>query len=240
MTTPFYSGSGVDVYCGDSREVLKQFPRETFALLATDPPYAQEWLSNRRKEKFAPIQNDRPEDAGIVLDVLREAVRAMRNHRHVYIFGPIDLSGFPFTSPVELIWDKERLNSGDVASAWGIAHEKITFATYQWCKAERKGEGLAARLRKGSVLSIPRVKDNRHASEKPIDLFVELIESSTLRGDLILDPFAGSGPAAMAAIMTGRRAVVIDSDESHCATIRDRIKVLREMTVGQLLDGDRP
>ena len=63
-----------------------------------------------------------------------------------------------------------------------------------------------------------------HPCEKPVDLLADLIKTSTRPGDLVLDCFAGSGATGIAAKVTGRRAVLIEQEESYCQMIRRRLE----------------
>ena len=63
-----------------------------------------------------------------------------------------------------------------------------------------------------------------HPCEKPVDLLGDLIKTSTRPGDLVLDCFAGSGATGIAAKVTGRRAILIEQEESYCRIIRRRLE----------------
>lgn len=63
-----------------------------------------------------------------------------------------------------------------------------------------------------------------HPCEKPVDLLSDLIKTSTRAGDLVLDCFAGSETTGIAAKATGRRAVLIEQEESYCRMIRRRLE----------------
>jgi len=63
-----------------------------------------------------------------------------------------------------------------------------------------------------------------HPCEKPVDLLADLIKTSTRPGDLVCDCFAGSGATGVAAKVTGRRAVLIEQEESYCRMIRRRLE----------------
>lgn len=63
-----------------------------------------------------------------------------------------------------------------------------------------------------------------HPCEKPVDLLADLIKTSTRPGDLVCDCFAGSGATGIAAKVTGRRAVLIEQEESYCQMIRRRLE----------------
>jgi DNA modification methylase len=188
----------LDLYLGDSLRILPTLSQRVDLVIA-DPPYGVGWQSNRRRHKFRLIHGDK--DAIDVPELLRAALRLMRsNHKHVYVFGPKEpLALVPsLTSVEELIWDKCMMSGGDLRRPWGRSHEQINFGIYCPSEADRnRGDGrLAARLRRASVLRVSRRNSTgvkRHPTEKPVSLIRQLIESSSMIGDGVLDPCCGSG-----------------------------------------------
>lgn len=63
------------------------------------------------------------------------------------------------------------------------------------------------------------------ATQKPLGVLRRIIQASSMPGDWVLDPFAGSGTAAMAAAELGRRFVAIDSHPDAIETMRQRLGV---------------
>jgi site-specific DNA-methyltransferase (adenine-specific) len=70
-----------------------------------------------------------------------------------------------------------------------------------------------------------------HPAPFPVDLPRRLIELYTFTGDLVLDPFIGSGTTAVAAIETGRHFVGYDNDATYLETARARIAAARGVSV---------
>src|SRR3972149_5116164 len=145
-------------------------------------------------------------------DHLTLALKALRNNRHFYVFGPFDVKRLHQCGPsCELIWDKGMMSGGNTALPWGPAHERITFGTRCRSKvniAEGYGKG-AVRMRRASVLRFDRpnaARPRNHLAEKPVALLRELIESSSRMGETVLDPFVRSGSTCLAAKLEGRRA----------------------------------
>lgn len=64
-----------------------------------------------------------------------------------------------------------------------------------------------------------------HPTQKPEKLLAKIILASTNSGDLILDPFAGSGTTAVAAKKLGRRFVGIESDKKYCLLAQKRLEL---------------
>lgn len=239
MTTPTFTAPGVDLFLGDSATILPTLDM-VVDLIATDPPYGVEFQSNRREatEKFEVMQGDRGEVD--VAGILRACVLKLRRGRHVYVFGPpepmqaIDR----LTAHMTLIWDKEHLGMGNLALPRGPSHEPINFAVTQLSKANREaGSGqLSARLRQGSVLRAERLNSigvKRHPSEKPVAVMRQIIESSSCLGELVADPFMGSGSTIIAALLEGRRAVGIENDPKYFEVAKKRVEGLLPL-LGQL------
>lgn len=228
-----YESELATIYCADAMDVLPGFPTESFDLIVTDPPYGVEYQSNMRAEAFDQIINDGKADRGVVRDIIEQTVRLVGQNRHLYVFGPADvLDGLKVSAITPLIWDKLRPGMGDLSSPWGPAHEPISFTTSKHRHAGQAGkEGLPNRVRKGSVLRFgpPTGRTVRHPSEKPVPLLRELIESSSRQGEVVLDPCAGVGSTGVAAILSGRRAVLIELVRGHVDIAVERIQRAEEI-----------
>lgn len=85
---------------------------------------------------------------------------------------------------------------------------------------------LRARLRTG-VLREPKPKVNDlHPTMKPVPLVARMLANSTWRGDLVVDPFGGSGSTLIAAHELGRRAALIELEPRFCDVIVRRYHAL--------------
>lgn len=232
-----YESNLVTVYHGRAEQLLPMMPKESFDLIVTDPPYGVSWQSNRRTEQFERIANDGAGDRDLVRGIITECVRLVGQHRHLYVFGPKDvLEGQKVSEVVDLVWDKGVLGSGDVTSVWGPSHEPISFTVSKHRHAGKAGAPtLPTRMRRGSVLSYtrPTGRNVRHPSEKPVPLIRELIESSSRQGERVLDPFGGVLSTAVAAILAGRKATIIEEKAEYIEIGIDRIEkaeaVVRQM-----------
>ena len=71
---------------------------------------------------------------------------------------------------------------------------------------------------------IELLKDNTvHPTQKPVALFGWCLQNYSKEQDLILDPFAGSGTTAIAAIRYNRRYILIEKEEKYCEIAAKRI-----------------
>ena len=68
------------------------------------------------------------------------------------------------------------------------------------------------------------MRNKVHTAQKPEKLYEIIIEAHTNKGDLVLDMFAGSGTCAIAAINTGRKFIVVESNKEIAKNIIERIK----------------
>jgi site-specific DNA-methyltransferase (adenine-specific) len=67
------------------------------------------------------------------------------------------------------------------------------------------------------------VKNKKHPTQKPLELIKRLVELTTKEGDIILDPFAGSGTLAIACLETNRKYVCIEKDDEYFKVMKKRI-----------------
>lgn len=81
---------------------------------------------------------------------------------------------------------------------------------------------------------------HHHETQKPLPLMLELVELFTDPGDLVLDPFCGSGTTGVACLRLGRRFIGIEKDATYAAVARERLEAesqglsLRDARAGQL------
>ena len=219
-----YRSSLVELHHGDAIDVLRTLPSGSADLLLTDPPYGVEYRSGHRAKPFDRLLGDGQTQRDEIGSIIKDAARLVRRRRHMYVFGPPDvLPDAGVTVPVTIIWDKARHGMGDLSSPWSRSYEPISFLV----KTDRSAgiTNLPARMRKQTVLRfLPPVGRNRHPTEKPLGLLQELIESSSRQGETVLDPFAGVGSTGVAAVLCGRRALLVELDERYVTTALDRLK----------------
>ena len=226
----YYSGHGITIYHGDAREILPQL--DTSAdLVLTDPPYGIAYTSG------AMAGSSRPKDhfmaKGIAGD---ESLNAMRElmplldgmlaqNRHAYFFAAparvgeaIDVVAQHWRVKNLLVWDKGNMGRrGDLVAGYGSNWEAIIYAA--------KGTRALARPRPLAVYRYDwfAKRDPVHPMVKPVPLMSWLIANSTSGGELVIDPFMGSGTTLRAAKDLKRHAIGVDIDERSCEVAARRI-----------------
>lgn len=122
-----------------------------------------------------------------------------------------------------------------------IPYEKEKIQTYLRDKRYKDKQARERHLLKGkyatNILRVPSLKGSSkekagHPSQKPITLVSHLIRSSSREGDLIIDPFLGSGTTAEAAEMNNRRWIGIEQNEKYAKMAKRRIERI-ELSVAQ-------
>lgn len=221
MIQPYYDQDGITIYNADCRDVLPQLAPESVDLLLMDPPYGVDYLSNRRVSNTEVAQVIHADDS---LDAMRDALvlasPLLRDDRHVYYFASADETvgdacrALPSSLTFHrlLCWDKGNHGMGDLERDYGHAWEAIVYAT--------KGRGRALNgPRPSSLLRAQRGGAGStwvHPTQKPTSLMRFLIERSSQTGEVVLDPFMGSGTTLRAAKDLGRRAIGIELEERYC------------------------
>jgi len=187
------------ITCGDCFELLHELPDESVDLVLTDPPYGIDYQSNRRtaRQKLPKFANDISLDW--VADWVDEIHRVLKNDTHFYCFTRYDT--YPvFYSEIArrfdvkncLIWVKNNHGSGDLNGSYAPQYEMIIFGA--------KGKRHLNGKRDADVLPCDNVPSAQrfHATQKPVELLRVIVEKSTAPGDIVLDPFAGTGSAGLA------------------------------------------
>ena len=186
---------------GDALPFLANIASESVDLVVTDPPYHFERGTSYFQEWFAELPDE------IWAQVLTDLFRVLRADRHAYVFcdrrtHPIFTeaarqAGFRVHDP--LIWDKDRIGLG--SGPWRSQHELILFL--------EKGRRAGNRRDLGNVQRA-RPPTRGYPTEKPVTLLRTLIAQSSQPGELVLDPFCGSGNVGHAARALGRQALLSD------------------------------
>jgi adenine-specific DNA-methyltransferase len=223
--------SDQEIWHGDARELAHDLPSPINCVI-TDPPYGVNFRSRRAEtgdgKKFvSDVANDGDLKGAVELfhEVMAPIVPKMADDSDLYVFTRWDivdtwmqavrtLPGINYK--MLLIWDKGIPGMGDIDSNWGCGHELILY-----CKKGRRDVAY----RRSGIIAVDKVHASRHIhpTEKPVPLLEVLIEMSTGRGDLVVDPFSGSGSTSVAAQRTGRRAIGIEMEDRYVQASRARL-----------------
>ncbi len=195
--------------------------------LARHPEKARP-TGRKLRAKDRPLANDFIADgefAARLAEWFGNAARVLRAGGAFYIWGgyanvgnyppALKAAGLYFSQAI--IWVKEH----------PVLTRKDYMGNHEWCFYGWK-EGAAHRFfgppNVPDVWSVKKVNPTAmvHLTEKPVELSGRAIEYSSLAGDIVLDPFAGSGSTLIAAEQTGRRAYLMEVDPLYCDVVVER------------------
>lgn len=204
--------------------------------LITDPPFGVNNQSNSAvtpegKAAARKIANDEsPEQAMEIFHEMWSVFqRGMRDDSDIYVFTSYQVleewlnftrvlfQPQGFERKALLVWEKDGPGQGDL-NTWGMGME--------FCLYFKRGNWVCNDKRRNSVLHVPQIRpsDLIHPHEKPVPLLELLIQHSTVPGDLVVDPFGGSGSLARAARATGRSAVCIELDALNVRLATEKLE----------------
>lgn len=224
--------------CGDATnadDVAALLAGDTAVLMATDPPYGvsvdHTWRDGLRQPLGAArsgkvTNDDRSDwsDAYALADASIAYVWHSPLHAHV-VFSGLLAAGYNVRQ--QIIWVKSVHALGRAAYQW--KHEPCWYAVRKGRPARWKGDRKQSTVWDAAspIAAYAGGQDDvrsPHPTQKPVALFERPILNHTDPGEIVYDPFAGSGTSLIAAEATGRRALVMEIDPGYCDVIRDRYK----------------
>lgn len=103
--------------------------------------------------------------------------------------------------------------------------ENIWLSGIECCVYGKRGGATFNGFCKNSVLRYPSCKSEIHPTQKPVELFGELIAISSNEGDLVLDPFMGSATTAIACLKMRRHFIGFELDREFYEKAQERIRI---------------
>lgn len=244
---PYYDEGGVTIYCGDCREVLPRI--SGVACTVTSPPYntlasiagkkpSGLWAQRGGGAGFveAVSSNGYPDDVpeleyqaqqikiiGLVADASLPDASLFYNHkirwRDSKPLFPVEwLKSEKWTMRQEIIWSRGGSMMFN-ARMFAVSDERILWmvkpgSTWKW---NQESVGFL------TVWPIGHIENKPHPVAFPTEIPTRCIEATTASGDLVLDPFVGSGTTLVAARQLGRRAIGIEIEERYCEIAAKRL-----------------
>jgi hypothetical protein len=223
--------------CGDATDadlITELFAGGSARLLATDPPYGirldHGWRDGVRQPSGSAragelLNDDRADwaDAYLLANAPVAYVWHSALHAHVCREGLV-AAGFEVRQ--QIVWEKQVHALGRGHYQW--AHECCWYAVRKGCSASWQGGRKQTTVWQAASPIMPfgdRSGEDAvtaHPTQKPLELFTRPILNHTQQGEMVFDPFAGSGTCLIAAEQSGRRCVSVELAPAWCDVIRDR------------------
>jgi DNA modification methylase len=248
-----------NIYQGDSLQVMKELPDNSIDLVLTDPPYnisqdgksiKRSALRNTRYRKGSDIKLDfgewdklTDEDyEKLIYGLIAELKRVMKDGSWAYIFFDKRKLGL-----LEKLYKELDLKYRNIL-VWCKSNPVPSFRHVNWVSATEfisvfsKGDGKVKNWlypqKEMFSYFITSTKASygvsSHPTEKPIGICEKIIKINSNEGDLILDPFLGSGTTAVACVNLNRHYIGIELDQSYVEIARKRVAEAKMIKDSQL------
>lgn len=203
----------------DCLDILKQLPDKCIDLVLTDPPYGIDVIDSHYDGRIKRSNNCCAESGQYkksdwdkkipTREIFEQIFRVSKNQ---IIFGGNYFIEYLHNSNCWIVWDKLNGSNcfADCELAW------TSFKT-----AVRKYEFLWS----GMLQQNMQKKEKRiHPTQKPADLFGQILRDYSKENDLVLDCFSGSGTTAVACHNLKRRFICIEKDKDYYELSLKRLK----------------
>lgn len=212
------------VIVGDARELIKTLPDDAFVI--SDPPYDQGYHYATYKDRMG---------ADDYLDMLREVFGGRKAVVIHYPEETINLLGGGGLGRVEQVvswvYNSNTAKQSRLVTWWNC---KPDFRKIGQPYKNPTDKRIAARIAAGKTAraydwwEIDQVKnvskkDNPHPCPIPYELARRIVVSTTEPGDLVCDPYCGSGTVLQAALDNGRRAIGYEIDPLYADYANKRL-----------------
>jgi site-specific DNA-methyltransferase (adenine-specific) len=199
---------------GDCVDVMKSLPDGSVDLVVTDPPY----LARYRDRDGRTLANDDNPEA--VVSAYEELYRVLKSDSFcITFYGYPRLHDFVhawtmagFDTVGHIVWPKRYASSARFVA---VMHE----SAYVLAKGRpRKPDEPPASAQPWEYSG-----NREHPTQKALSVIEPLVTAFSEEGDLVLDPFAGSGTTCVAAALNDRRYLGIELEARYCELARKRL-----------------
>ncbi len=253
--TPPENLPGGQILCGDCLSILPSLPRSAFDCCIADPPFNTSqkkglgWAFSSHitmQESWDIFSKD--EYFQFTLDWVTEILRVVKTNGNIFVFGSfhnIFTLGFILQNIfdrriiTQIVWYKPNAQPNITCRMFTESTEFILWAVnneskkaknwtfnYQTMKAMNNNKQMR------NMWEIPLIKPSerkhgRHPSQKPLQVVERLVLAGTNEGDLILDPFSGTGTTGVVAEKQNRQWVMVEKEEEYNQIAQRRLHELR-------------
>jgi site-specific DNA-methyltransferase (adenine-specific) len=259
----YYNSNDLELYKGDCIDILKDIPDNSIDLIFADPPYflSNGGISCKAGKMVSVNKADWDKSKGVdkdfefTFDWLSECKRVLKDTGSIWISGTMHniyqvgfaLQKLDYKILNEISWFKPNAPPNLSCRYFAHSHETLIWArkdqesrhkfNYDLMKEwDDKISESGKQMR--SVWNIPLTpqqekKSGKHPTQKPIELLKRIILSTTEKGDLVLDPFNGSGTTGLVSKLYNRRYIGIDLEKTYLDLTLKRIKAIEPKITNQ-------
>lgn len=228
-----------EIILGDALTFMRTLPDGSIDAIISDPPYGLEEFAKGRghaRSSFGRANHiddgwDTMETTGTIIDqYMIEAARVLKKKGNLFQFCSFESIGrLVDSAPNGLyyktcgVWHKKN----PIPINMKIRYVNSVEAWIHWVNGAKTGTFNANgkpvhNFIETGLTPASEKKHGKHSTQKPLSVMRWAVETLTDPGDLILDPFAGSGSTLVAAMETGRRSIGVELSEEYCQIIEGR------------------
>ncbi|MEM6713241.1 MAG: DNA methyltransferase [Pseudomonadota bacterium] len=214
------------ILCGDAAHILNTLPTRSIDLVVTDPPYL---VNYHDRDGRSLINDDNPNG---VLPVFDPLARVMKANSYAICF-----SGWSALPQFSAAWERAglRIVSQIIWEKSYASRQSYTQYRHESAYVLAKGNPSKPANPLPSVMDWVYSGNKHHPTEKAVEILVPLIRAFSKPGDLVCDPFSGSGSTSVAAALSDRRYLGIDIDQAHVETAQKRLAGVERFKAGRTL-----
>jgi DNA modification methylase len=244
---------------GDCIELLKQIPDNSVDLIFADPPYNLQLSGELVRPNQTKVEGvndtwDKFESYAVYDEFtknwLSECYRVLKKTGSIWVIGTYHnifrlgtiLQDLDFWLLNDIVWIKTNPMPNFKGTRFNNAHETLIWATksksskYTFHYHSMKVMNDDLQMRSDWLIPIcqgdERIKTDgkkAHSTQKPAELLYRIILSTSNPGDLILDPFMGSGTTAAVAKRLGRNFLGFEKDTSYIKVAKERLSKIEPL-----------
>lgn len=242
------------IHQGDCIELLKQVPDNSVDLIFADPPYNLQLnneLVRPDQSKVDAVNDDWDKFASndaydkFTLQWLTECRRVLKNTGSIWVIGTYHniyrvgsiIQDLGFWMLNDIVWIKTNPMPNFKGTRFNNAHETLIWATkaksskYTFHYHSMKVMNDDLQMRSDWLIPIcqgeERIKVNgqkAHSTQKPAELLYRVILATSNPGDIVLDPFSGSGTTAAVAKKLGRQFIAFEKEPFYIEVANERLQ----------------
>jgi ParB/RepB/Spo0J family partition protein len=224
---------------GDCRTLIPAECPDNISLVVTDPPYGLAYQSHRRVVTPSPVSIIGDQSLDSACTLLQESLAILKGklcpdahlfvftHQHSYSAFVEVLRQSGFTLRRTLTWQKGMHGLGDTTRGEVLTETEWILHAVQGNPKFQDG------VNRHEIVSIPTTQETEHPAEKPDALLAHLIQLGSAPGDLVVDPFAGTGNTLLAALGEGRAGWACELDTTYYTRAAEKLYQFVEGGYGQ-------
>ena len=242
------------VYHGDSLRLMESMPEGSVDCIWTDPPYllSNDGMTCVAGRRVSVNKGEWDRSVGVEgdhefnLSWLAGCYRVLKPAGTIWVTGTLyiypsvgmAMMQLGFRVLNDIIWEKTNPPPNLGCRCFAHSTETVLWATkaprgskdrytfhYKDMKAENGGKQMKSVWRFPSAGRGEKTH-GKHPTQKPVALIDRCLRASTNRGDVVFDPFAGSGSSGVASLGLGRRFIGCDREEDYVRLMMSRLSAL--------------